>query len=383
MSTWKKVLFLCLVVLVGGLSGIIANRFLFPYLSTTRLFSKYEFLKQTNREVTIINKTEEIYVKEDTSVSKIANLATATVVNIVSYSETEKTTRQPEGWQKDLKSGTGLIVTSDGIILGHQSILLDENAKYKVILSDGNTYEAEFFGKDTYSELAFFKIAAANLPAASFANPEDLKPGEKVIAIGSSPERYNPLFSAGILSGYNPDFNLSGKNVASSEKMSGVFDISLPIDQRYVGGPAIDYSGQVIGIVATLKMENREYYFVVPADKVKSVITKVLAKNLEKSAALGIYFIPLNKTYANIHNLPTEKGAQIFSRSGQPGLAILANSPAANAGLRLNDIIIAVSGEKIDDKKTLPELLYRHQKEEEVELIVLRDTQELTIKVRF
>lgn len=87
MSKVKKTFFIIFILILGGLGGIIGNRYLFPYLSTTSLFSKYEFLKKSTEDVTIINKTEQVYVKEETSIEKISSKAASSVVDVLSYAE--------------------------------------------------------------------------------------------------------------------------------------------------------------------------------------------------------------------------------------------------------------------------------------------------------
>ena len=113
-----------------------------------------------------------------------------------------------------------------------------------------------------------------------------------------------------------------------------------------------------------------------------TILIEEIQKELNTNPVLGIYYLPITKAYALMNNLPIESGALIYSPSAQQGLAIIANSPAANAGLKLDDIIIAVSGEKIDAQKTLPDLLYEHKKGEEIELTILRNSQEMPIKVQ-
>ena len=80
--------------------------------------------------------------------------------------------------------------------------------------------------------------------------------------------------------------------------------------------------------------------------------------------------------------MPSESGALIHSYSGQQGLAIIANSPAANAGLKIGDIITEISGEKISTEKTLPDLLYKHKKGETIEIIIIRNSEELKIVIK-
>ncbi|HAI74262.1 MAG TPA: hypothetical protein DCS28_02625 [Candidatus Moranbacteria bacterium] len=377
MRKTKKLLFLLTIIIVGGLSGIAANRYIFPYLSTTKLFAKYHFLKKSTEDVTIINKTEQIYVKDDTSINKIASQAESSVVNIISYAIVEK-----KGASAAIKNGTGLIVTSDGLIITYRSAIIAENAKYKIISSDKNIYDATLLEIDSYSNLAFLKINAGNLPAASFANSDEAKPGEKIVAIGNGSGEYASSFSAGILSNFNSDFNLSEKIIASSEKLEGVFESDIFLRENYIGGPVVDYAGQIIGITGMVLRDNQKSFFQIPSNKIKSVIDKEIRKELDKNCALGVYHLPITNTYALINNLPVAAGALIYSPSEQQGLAIIANSPAANAGLKINDIIVAVSNEKIDSKNTLPDLLFKHKKGEEIELTILRSGQEIKIKVR-
>lgn len=376
MKKAKKVIFILLIVLIGGLSGIIANRYIFPYLSTTKIFSRYDFLKKSAENVTVINKTEQIYVKDDTSVNKIASQAESSVVNIISYSTVEKKNAST------IKNGTGLIITSDGLIITYASAIIAEDAKYKIIASDKNVYDAALLEIDSYSNLAFLKINAGNLPAASFADSDEAKPGEKIVAIGNNSGENSFSFSAGILSNFDSDFNLSEKIIASSEKLEGVFESNIFLQENYIGGPIVDYSGQIIGITGAVRRDNKEIFFQIPSSKIKTVIDKELRKELAMNCVLGIYYLPITKTYALANNLSIESGALIYSPSGQQGLAIIANSPAAGAGLKINDIITAVSNEKIDSKNTLPDLLFKRKKGEEVELAILRNGQEMKIRVQ-
>ncbi len=377
MRKTKKILFILVIIIIGGLSGIIADRYVFPYLSATKLFAKYDFLKKSTEDVTIINKTEQIYVKDDTSINKIASQAESSVVNIISYATIEKKVAPA------IKSGTGLIITSDGLIITYNSAIIAENAKYKIIAGDKNIYDATLLEIDSYSNLAFLKINASNLPAASFANSDEAKPGEKIVAIGNNSGEYtSSSFSAGILSNFNSGFNLSEKIIASSEKLEGVFESDIFLQEHYIGGPIVDYAGQIIGITGMVLRDNKESFFQIPSNKIKFIIDKEIRKELDKNCVLGIYHLPITKTYALINNLPIETGAMIYSPSGQQGLAIIANSSAANAGLKINDIITAVSNEKIDSKNTLPDLLFKHKKGEEIELTILRNGQEMKIKIQ-
>lgn len=378
----KKILIVLFVMTVGGLGGIIANRYFFPYLSATKLFSKYEFLKKSAENVTMINKTEQVFVREDSSISKIANSASSSVVNIISIPSLENKNASSGAAVISPKNSTGLIVTSDGLITAYAPEIDPGKTKFEVLTFDGNSYDAEFIGLDTYSNLAFLKINASNLPTVSFGNSDDTVPGEKVLAIGNSLSSFGYLYQAGLLRSFNPAYNLAGKTVSSSEKLEGVFDTDFNSLAAFAGGPIVDYSGEVIGVVGFLNKNNGIEYFQIPSNKVKNVIDRAIKKELDQNPDLGIYYLPINKTLALTNNLASDKGALVYSASGQQGLAIISGSPAQKAGLEVNDIIAAINGQEINMRNSLSDILYKYKKGDQIEIQVLRDGQELKIPVQ-
>ncbi len=381
MSKMRKIFFILVIVLVSALSGIIANQYVFPYLATIKFFSKYSFFKKTTNDVTVINKTEQVYVKDDTSVGKIAAPVISSVVNIIST----ETVAEKKGQAVTLpisKNGTGVIATSDGLVMTYLNAILPQNANYKVITNDNNIYDATLLDIDSYSNLAFLKINASNLSAVSFGNSDDAVIGERVIAIGNTSGIYDSFFATGILNRFNYEYNLSDKTIASSEKMEGVFEADLTRKADFVGGPLIDYSGQMIGLTGENDRDGKIFFFQIPSNKIKNVLAKEINKTIANNSTLGIYYLPITKTYALLNNLAVQNGAVVYSPSTQQGLAIIANSPAADAGLKLGDIITAVSGDKITDSQTLPDLLYKHNKGEKIELTILRNSQETKINVQ-
>lgn len=367
-----------MIIFLGGLGGIIAEHYLFPYLSENAFFSKYEFIKKASQNVTVINKTEQVVIKEEFSIEKIINQVSSSIVNIVSYIEDPKT-----NLTSSIKNGTGTIVTSDGIIMTYGSAILDKNARYKVILFDGNVKDAELLGIDIYSQLAFLKIEANNLPTISFANSADAKIGEKIVAIGNQTLDYSNYYSSQVLGSFDAQTNIFNQNISSSEKLEGIFRTNFSADESYIGGPIVDYLGQVVGIIGARENGgSAKDFFQIPSNKVKIVLDRAIRKDLESVPYLGIYFLPATQTYFALNRIPRESGALIYSASGQQGLAIIANSPAQKAGLKIGDLISALNGQEINQEKTLPDLLYQYKKGDLIELTVIRGEQELKIKVQ-
>lgn len=379
----KKISLILVIVILGGLGGIIADRYIFPYLSSTSFFSKYDFLKKSTEDVTVINKTEQVFVKEDTSIGKISGQISASVVNIIFSPAPDFKAVSKKGSDSGVpKNSTGVIVTSDGLIMTYGGAATPAAYKYKVMTSDGSSYDAEFLGTDSYSNLAFLKINAGNLPAIPFGNSNDSTPGEKVIAIGNNLGTYSNRYAAGLLSGFNPIYNLAGTALSFSDKLEGVFETDFNLQDNFTGGPIVDYTGQAIGIIGYIKKSSGVEFFQMPSNKVKKVIDRAIAKELEATPALGVYYIPITKTYALDNNLAVDKGALIYSSSGQLGLAMIAGSPAQKAGVKIQDIITAVNDQEISLENTLPDVLYQFKKGDAIELTILRDGQKIKVPVQ-
>jgi len=377
MNMFKKSFFIIGILLIGGVGGIIADKYIFPHLAATSFFNKYKFLKSAADNVTVINKTEQVYVKEETSIEKISNQASSSVVNIISYpnSDSKKVTTP-------VKNGTGMVLTSDGMIITHSDVLNLENSKYKVMTSNDNIYDAELIGVDSYSELAFLKIEANNLSTASFGNSNDSKPGEKIIMIGNNSQEYANKYASGLLSDFPHTYNLAKGSVSSSEKLEGVFLSDISSMDSFIGGPIVDYLGQIIGIVGVKNNGDSKEFFEIPSNKVKVVFERALKKELDKNPYLGIYYIPITKTYSQINNLASNKGALIFSQSGQQGLAIISGSPAQKAGLKIGDIITKIDDQEINLDNSLSDALYQYKSGDDLEMTVLREGKEIKVKVQ-
>ncbi|MDR3559077.1 MAG: S1C family serine protease, partial [Candidatus Pacebacteria bacterium] len=264
----KKIFFIILIIIVSGISGITADHYLFPYLASTDFFQEHQWLKKSAENTTIINKTEQVYVKEDSSVAKLMSPVTSSIVNVISYPNPDAKVKNKTAsdLETQVKNGTGEIVTSDGLIMTYAAAInydqvkdnsssqsvnnagsaLAPTYKYKILTGDGNAYDATLQGVDSWSDLAFLKINASNLPVVSFGNFSDYQAGEKVIAIGNNFPDYENRFDSGILSSFDPTENISGQTLSVPEKLEGVFRTDFSAENPPVGGPVVDYSGQIV-----------------------------------------------------------------------------------------------------------------------------------------
>ena len=365
--------------IIGGVGSVVFQAYILPKASLSPALSKLKLFKKASENVTIVNKTEQVVVKEDDSISKIASQAGAAVVNITSISNKNKLAIDP---MSGIKNGTGIILTSDGLIATYRTAISETDSNYKVFLFNGSSFDAKLLGIDEFSNLAFLKIETSNLSVVSFANSDDLTPGKGLIAIGNSFEDYQNRYSAGILSNIDKTFNIGGKTLSMSEKLEGTFETDILNQKDYLGGPIINYNGELVGIIGSLFINNEEKFFQIPSNIVKDSMDLAIKNEFNSRPYLGVYYLPITKAYAVANNLNQNQGALIYSPSGKQGLAIISGSPAEKAGLKINDTITFIGDKEIDLNNSLSELLSHYKKGDQIELTIIRDNQEMKIKVQ-
>ncbi|HEX8973862.1 MAG TPA: S1C family serine protease [Patescibacteria group bacterium] len=371
---------LLFVFVVGGIGGVYFDQRVLPMIRTNRFLSHFEFLQRASENVTVINKTEQVTIKEDDSINEVASQASNAVVNIISISS------QKDSFSRTAKeidqNGTGVIVTSDGMIATYRSAIIEQNATYEVLLYDGSHYDAKLLGVDEFTNLAYLKIDAPNLTAISFADSSSAIVGKKVVAIGNGLGQYRNRYAAGLLSNIDKTFNLGGKTVSSSEKLEGVFESDFNGSSDYVGGPIIGYSGDMLGIIGKITINNVDQYFEIPSNAVQQSMQVALGGKFDSRPVLGAYYIPVTKEYALVHGLNMQNGAMIYAPSGQQGLAILSGSAAQIAGLQINDIVTKVNDQEVNLDNPLSDLLSQHAKGETVTLTISRAGKEMALPVK-
>lgn len=385
----KIVLGIILVMTLGWFGSLFFGRYLTPLLIRNDFFSKMGIFDNDNKNTTIINKTEKILVKEDDSITEISSNAVYSVVNVFSFAKEEKEksyktvsslieSTVPEG-----KNGAGTILTNDGIIVTHRSNIIEKEADYKVLTFGGNVLEATLLGVDDFTDLAFLKVTGINLTTMPMANSDEVNYGKKVIIIGRISGLQKVFLTEGILSGFNESFSLTGTEIASSEKLEGVFNTNFIGNGDYVGGPMINYNGELLGINAIISKDSEKYFFQIPINSVKDSMQKIVENRIEQSAKLGVYYLPLDSYYKSLKNLTVDRGALIYSATGKQGLAVIANSSAEKAGIKIGDVILSIDGNEINSAAPLSDFINQYEKGNSAVLNVLREGKEIEITVEF
>ncbi|MGK2848974.1 MAG: S1C family serine protease [Minisyncoccota bacterium] len=388
-SLFRKLIFWSLlgilIVLISGFGGIWFDRYAIPHLSVIPALNRSPIFQKLNAQTTIINKTEQIVIREDDSIEKIVSQPATAVVRVVSLSRT-KTATQDKTENKSVMISNGVLLTNDGLVVFYDERPLISTAveekEYTVFLFDARKYSADMVGHDVLLNLTFLRLRdVENTPAIAFANSDDTRVGKKAIAIAGALTSYQSRLAAGIVSAYDPTFNLSGKTVASSEKWEGVMETDMQNEQDFVGGPVIGYNGEMIGLIGVVTLDGILKPFLIPANVVRASFDRALQGTLNKRAIFGAYYVSITPSLAVSQALPIDRGALIYAPSGKTGLAVIAQSPAMQAGIQAGDIILAVADIAIDLSTPLSAVLSRFNQGDVVELQILRNGEEKKIIV--
>ena len=253
---------------------------------------------------------------------------------------------------------SGLIVTSHHVVRGAESVT--------VTLHDGRELEARVAGADPTTDLALLEVDVGEaLPVVEFADSDRTRVGDWVVAVGN-PFGLGGTVTAGIVSGRGRDIG------------SGPYDdylqVDAPINRGSSGGPLFDRSGRVVGVnnaIFSPTGGNVGIGFAIPANLAKPVIEELRADGSVDRGWLGVGIQSVDETMAAAFELDEAKGALVAS--------VMADGPAAKAGLLPGDVIVSFGGETLDTMKDLPRIVASFESGTEVEIGIWREGRHETL----
>jgi S1-C subfamily serine protease len=274
-------------------------------------------------------------------------------------------------------SGSGVIIDPSGLILTNRHVAGDATG-VTVILKDGTQLEGETVGVDTLTDFAFVKVDATDLPAASLGESSGVQVGQLAIAMGNPLGDFPGTITAGIVSGLDREITVTDQMGGDPENLRHLIQTDAAINPGNSGGPLVDANGDVVGINTAASTDANGIGFALPIDLAKPIIDQVLAGQPIERPYIGIRYQDLDAQIAADNELTVTLGAWVHvAADGQQ--AVLANSPAKDAGLKDGDIITAIDGQAVDREHPLDLLLLQHAPGDKVDLSVLRGDETITV----
>ena len=283
--------------------------------------------------------------------------------------------------KKEIGGGTGFIVSKDGLILTNKHVVLDTTADYTVLTNTGKKYEAEVLARDPMQDIAILKIDASFLPVVKLGDSDKLNIGQTVIAIGNVLGEFRNSVSLGIISGLSRNVIASGGSF--SEALEGIIQTDAAINPGNSGGPLLNIQGEVIGMNTAMAQGAENVGFAIPINKAKRDIIQVKEIGEIVYPFLGIYYAVITPELVEEYDLPVDYGAWVGrDQSGEKtDESIFPDSPAKDAGLQADDIILEFGGSKLTTDKPLAKIIIEYSPDDIVELKVLRGKKELILFV--
>lgn len=286
-----------------------------------------------------------------------------------------------EGAKEKIKvgGGSGFIVHPDGLILTNKHVVSDSDAEYTAITTDLEEYPAKVVSRDPINDIAVLKIGTKALPAVRLGNSSKLELGQTVIAIGNALGMFSNTVSKGIISGLSRSISASLGEKGAMEHLRGVLQTDVAINQGNSGGPLINLDGEVIGINTAIIYGAQNIGFSIPVNWAKEDLEDIIKHGRIIKPFIGLQYVMINKELQKRYSLPTDFGAMVV-RDHTPGsAAIIPDSPAEKAGVKENDLILELNGEKLTEQNDFSDTLQKSKVGEEVKLTVMRDDKELKL----
>jgi len=278
--------------------------------------------------------------------------------------------RQHQQMFRQTGQGSGFIISKDGYILTNTHVVGDVD-KITVRLADGREFSAKRIGADPKTEVALIKIEAkGDLPVLAIGNPETLKTGEWVIAIGN-PFGLKETLTVGVVSA-------KGRSNIGITDYEDFIQTDAAINPGNSGGPLLNIDGEAVGINTAIYSRSGGYMgigFAVPIDMAMNIKNQLVATGKVTRGYIGVILNP---------GEVTEEMAKSFGR-GEAGGVLIADvqkdGPADKAGIKSGDILTEVGGVKIKDNTSFRNDVARILPNKKIEITLCRDGKAKTVTV--
>ena len=264
--------------------------------------------------------------------------------------------------------GSGFIISADGYILTNAHVV-DGADEITVRLTDKREFKAKVIGADKRTDVALIKIDASGLPVVKLGDPNKLKVGEWVLAIGS-PFGFDNTVTAGIVSGK--------ARTLPQENLVPFIQTDAAVNPGNSGGPLFNLRGEVVGINSQIYSRTGGYMglsFAIPIDIALDVQNQLRSIGHVSRGRIGVVIQEVTKELADSFGLPKPQGALVN--------AVEKGGPAERAGVEVSDIILKFNGKSVASSNELPRIVGATRPGSKVGMQVWRKgaTKDLTVTV--
>lgn len=230
-----------------------------------------------------------------------------------------------------LGAGSGFVVAPDGYIVTNSHVVQGA-PRLDITFMNGDKRKAALVGLDESTDLAVVCVNTSGLPYASLGESAGLRVGQLVIAAGN-PYGFQSTVSTGVVSALGRSLR-----TRQGRLIENIVQHTAPLNPGNSGGPLLDSRGRVIGINTAIIAMAQGIGFAIPADTARTVVAQLISRGKVTRSYLGIVGLrrPLDRRFVRFYKLDKDHAVEIVS--------LAADGPAAEAGLRRGDIVVAMGG---------------------------------------
>lgn len=282
------------------------------------------------------------------------------------------------GYQSAEAAGTGVVLTSDGLVVTNNHVVEGATQITVTVASTGDTYTAEVVGTDATADVAVLQLqGASGLATATLDDDEaGVAVGDAVTAVGNAEGGGVLLAADGTVTGLDESITTQAEGASSGESLTGLIEVDADVVSGDSGGPLLDDEGEVVGITTAASSGSADITgYAIPIQDVLDVVTQVVAGQdtdtitLGYPAFLGVQIAATGGDPAALDGLPgSTTGSTAGGVAGATVAGVIDGTPAAQAGLTAGDTITAVDGVTVADGDALSEALAAHAPGDQVTL---------------
>ena len=267
-------------------------------------------------------------------------------------------------------SGSGVLISADGYIVTNHHVI-NGSEKIDVTLNDKRHFEAEIIGVDANTDIALLKIKANGLPFINYANSDQVRIGDWVLAVGNPFNLYNTV-TAGIVSakGRNNIINNQQRAIES------FIQTDAAVNPGNSGGALVDVNGDLVGINTAIASNNgayQGYAFAVPVNIVKKIVRDLAEFGNVQRAYLGVNIQDIDAKLAEDKKLSRLNGVYVNG--------LIQGGSADLSGIQTGDILTKIEDVEIRTVSELQEQISRYRPGDAVKVSLFRNAKELQVSV--
>ncbi len=264
-------------------------------------------------------------------------------------------------------AGSGVVISDDGYIVTNNHVV-NGAQEISITLNDNREYIAELVGTDPSTDLALVKIEEKNLPYLVFANSDEVRVGEWVLAVGN-PFNLTSTVTAGIVSAKARDINILGGGTT----VESFIQTDAAVNPGNIGGALVNTRGELIGINAAIASNTGSYAgysFAIPSNIARKVVLDLMNFGVVQRAYIGLTVAEVDSKLAKEYGLDNIEGLYVTE--------VIPDGAAYNGGIDAGDIILSINGEKINQNSRMNEIIAEHSPGDKLEVEFKRGKKMIT-----